>query len=282
MTRREQAPTLAAEVAAYYARGGEDTRLRAGEGRLELLRTQDVLRRVLPAPPCDVLDVGGGSGVHAAWLAADGHRVRVIEPVPRHVATAAELPGVSASLGDARALPVGDAAYDAVLLLGPLYHLTDREDRVRALREARRVARPGGVVVAATINRYAGVLDMARKNRFGDPAARTAVTDAARTGTHISAYGQFTTAYFHRPEDVPAEFAGAGLPGAAQYAVEGPLRLLDDLDARLEDPVRRAELLDAIRYGESEPSMLGASGHLLTVAWHDPRRNLSAPRPGRA
>lgn len=270
MTRQEQAPRPPAEVSAYYARGGEDTRLRAGEGRLELLRTQDILRRVLPAAPCDVLDVGGGSGVHAAWLTADGHRVRLIDPVPRHVTTAAGLPGVSAALGDARALPVGDAAYDAVLLLGPLYHLTDRDERVRALREARRVARPGGVVVAATINRYAGVLDMAHKNRFGDPASRTTVVIAAETGElrPLADVG-FTTAYFHRPEDVPGEFADAGLPGAAQYAVEGPLRVLDDLDARLEDPVRCAELLDAIRYGESEPSMLGGSGHLLTLAWRE-------------
>lgn len=258
---------MAPEIIAYYERGGEDTRLRAGEGRLELVRTQDVLRRVLPAPPCDVLDVGGGSGVHAEWLAADGHRVRVIDPVPRHVAAAAALPGVVADEGDARALPAGDAAYDAVLLLGPLYHLPERDDRVRALREARRVARPGGIVVAATINRFAGVLDMAHKNRFGDPASRTTVVTAAETGELRPPAGVgFTTAYLHRPEDVPAEFADAGLPGAAQYAVEGALRVLDDLDARLDDPVRRAELLDALRYGESEPSMLGASGHLLTVA----------------
>jgi len=264
MTQAERTP--APEVTAYYERGGEDTRLRAGEGRLELLRTRDILRRVLPAAPCDVLDVGGGSGVHAAWLAADGHRVRVIEPVARYVATAAELPGVTADLGDARALPAGDAAYDAVLLLGPLYHLPDREDRLRALAEARRVTRPGGVVAAATINRYAGVLDMAHKNRFGDPLSYKTVTDAARTGTHVPLHGNFTTAYFHRPEDVPDEFTAAGLPGAAQYAVESALRVLDDLDVRLGDPVRRAELLDAIRWGESEPSLLGASGHVLTVA----------------
>lgn len=259
-------PELDSMVAAYYARGGEDTRLRAGEGRLELIRTQDVLRRVLPAPPADVLDVGGGSGVHAEWLAADGHRVRLVEPVPGHVARAAELPGVSAALGDARSLPEDDAAYDAVLLLGPLYHLLDRDDRVRALAEARRVVRPGGLVVAATINRLAGVLDMARKNRFGDAASRASVTGAARTGalrpqTDVG----FTTAYFHRPEDVPGEFTDAGLPCAGQYSVEGALWLLGDVDARLDDPVRREDLLDAIRYGESEPSLLGASGHLLTV-----------------
>ena len=258
--------SLAPEIAAYYAQGKEDGRLRAGEGRLELLRTQDVLRRVLPAAPSDVLDVGGGSGVHAEWLAADGHRVRLVDPVPGHVVQAARLPGVTAETADARALPDGDAAYDAVLLLGPLYHLLEREERVRALAEARRVARPGGVVVAATINRLAGVHDMARKGRFREADPGGTVATAARTGVlqPVHATG-FTTAYFHRPADVPGEFTDAGLACSGQYGVEGALWLLGDVDARLDDPVRRAELLDAIRVGESDPSLLGASGHLLTV-----------------
>ncbi|HEY3686886.1 MAG TPA: class I SAM-dependent methyltransferase, partial [Streptosporangiaceae bacterium] len=160
-------PTPAAEIIAYYERGGETTRLSADTGLLEFLRTQDVLRRLLPPPPAAVLDVGGGSGVHAAWLAADGHAVHLIDPVAAHVAQAAALPGVTSEVGDARALPSGDAAAAAVLLLGPLYHLPDRADRVRALAEARRAVRPGGLVVAATINRLAAVHDMSRQDRFG-------------------------------------------------------------------------------------------------------------------
>ena len=259
-------PTLAAEVMEYYTRGGEDTRLRAGRGRLEMLRTQDVLRRVLPGPPTAVLDVGGGSGVHAEWLAADGHAVHVVEPVARHVAAAAALPGVTASPGDAREVPAGDAAYDAVLLLGPLYHLLERADRVRALAEARRAVRPGGVVVAATINRLAAVHDMARAGRFAEPATRAAVTGAAATGELHPAGTGFTTAYTHHPGDVPGEFADAGLACTGQYGVEGVLWLLGDLDDRLDDPARRTAVLDAIRLGESDPALLGASGHLLTVA----------------
>lgn len=258
-------PTLAAEVMAYYTRGGEDTRLREGHGRLELLRTRDVLRRVLPPPPAPVLDVGGGSGVHAEWLAADGHPVHLVEPVRRHVETAAALPGVTAAPGDARALPVAAAAYDAVLLLGPLYHLLERAERVRALSEARRAVRPGGVVVAATINRLSAVHDTARAGRFTEPATRAAVSAAAATGELRPLGIGFTTAYLHRPAEVPGEFADAGLACTGQYGVEGVLWLVGDLDDRLDDPQRRAAVLDAIRLGESDPSLLGASGHLLTA-----------------
>ncbi|MFF5015501.1 class I SAM-dependent methyltransferase [Streptomyces sp. NPDC001165] len=153
------APALAEEIAEYYERDQEDGRLRSGAGRLELWRTQDVLRRLLPPAPADILDVGGGSGVHAQWLAADGYAVELVDPVPLHVEHAARLPGVSARVGDARALAVPDASVDVALLLGPLYHLPEREDRIRALAEARWVVRPGGLVVAATINRYAALHD---------------------------------------------------------------------------------------------------------------------------
>ncbi|MGH8964411.1 MAG: class I SAM-dependent methyltransferase, partial [Actinomycetes bacterium] len=111
----------------------EDERLtRSAHGRLELLRTQELLRRHLPPAPARVLDVGGATGVHARWLAADGYAVHVVDLVPEHVVAAAGIPGVTAVLGDARALAEPDGAADATLVLGPLYHLLDRDERVRA------------------------------------------------------------------------------------------------------------------------------------------------------
>ncbi|MGV9307051.1 class I SAM-dependent methyltransferase [Nonomuraea sp. NPDC003727] len=76
-----------------------------------------MLRRLLRPAPARVLDVGGGTGVHAEWLVSDGYEVELLDPVPLHVERAAELAGVTARLGDARELPVPDASADAVLLL---------------------------------------------------------------------------------------------------------------------------------------------------------------------
>src|SRR6187549_2801369 len=107
----------------------EDTRLRVGLGRLELARVQDIVHRHLP-PAARVLDVGGATGVHAEWLLDDGHTVHLVDLMPTHVARAEARLGeharFTATVGDARTLPVRDASVDAVLLLGPLYHLTDR------------------------------------------------------------------------------------------------------------------------------------------------------------
>jgi len=79
-------------VLEYYQQGHEHGRLRSGTGLLEFVRTQDVLRRHLPPPLASVLDVGGGTGVHAEWLVADGYRVDLVDPVPLQVRRAAELP----------------------------------------------------------------------------------------------------------------------------------------------------------------------------------------------
>src|SRR4051795_13173833 len=114
----------------------EGERIAAGFGQLELLRVQEVVRRHLPPGSLRVLDVGGGTGVHARWLAADGHVVHVVDPVPRHVEEAALLDGVTSELGDARRLTAADDSVDVVLLFGPLYHLSEPEDRLRALGEA--------------------------------------------------------------------------------------------------------------------------------------------------
>jgi len=76
----------------------------------------------------------------------------------------------------------------------------------------------------------------------------------------------FTTAYFHEPAEVLAEVQDAGLDVTGQYGVEGAAWLMGDIDAWLDDPDRRADVLHAVRLTESAPSLLGASAHLLTVA----------------
>ena len=266
----------AENVMAYYARGLERDRLDHGTGALELARTKALLERFLPAPPASVADVGGGPGRYAIWLAERGYRVHLVDPVPLHIEQAryaaegrptAEL--LRAEVGDARALPMPDGSVDAVLLLGPLYHLTERADRVQALAEARRVCRPGGVIIAAAISRFASALDWLRGGYLDDPVFADIAAGDRRDGRHQNPTADpayFTTAYFHRPEELPAELVAAGLVHEATLAVEGPAWLLPDLDTRLADERRRGVLLAVLAALEKEPMLLGVSAHLLAVA----------------
>ena len=265
-----------AEILVYYGRGFEEGRLLGGaQGRLEYLRTMELLSRFLPPAPATVLDVGGGAGAYALPLARDDYSVHLIDPIPLHVEQAKsrslgqpEAPLAGAEVGDARSLSQMDASADAVLLLGPLYHLTARDDRMQALREARRVVRPGGVVLAAAISRFASTIDGLFNGFLADEEFEAIVERDLRDGQHRNPGerpGWFTTAYFHRPAELREEAEGAGLLVDGLFGIEGPAWTIPDLGAWLENPARRTKLVDAVRRVEAEPELLGASAHLLLI-----------------
>ena len=275
--REYESPSVPDEILDHYQqRYDEDARLGTGHGLLELERTRDVLSRFLPPAPAAVLDVGGATGVHAFWLADRGYEVRLFDPVPGHVERARRTseardagPRVEAASGDARKLPVEDGSADAVLLFGPLYHLTDRDDRLLVLREAARCLRPGGVVVAAAISRFASLFDGVARDLLADQVFRDIVSADLETGQHRNPTDDpeyFTTAFFHHPEELREEMLESGLSHETTIGVEGAFCLLPDLEERMRDADRRERLLWAARRVETEASMLGSSAHLLAVA----------------
>jgi ubiquinone/menaquinone biosynthesis C-methylase UbiE len=271
-----QPPNPPPEVIRYYEETDEAGRLDVEYFPLERARTQEIVARHLPPPPVVVLDVGGAAGVYAYWLAARGDAVHLVDPVARHVRQAEEAasrhpkPLSSARVGDARSLDHADASVDAVLLLGPLYHLPEKDDRLAALREARRVLRPGGVLFAAGISRFASLLDGLRTGKLLDEPAFAAIVERdLEDGRHLNETGTlsfFTTSYFHRPEDLAAEMEEAGFEGAAVHGVEGPGAFLRDFEARWKDHAKRAALLRFMARVEREPALVGGSPHLLAVA----------------
>jgi len=198
------AVALDPDILEHYALGRERDRLyRDGQPGLEFVRTLELLERFLPPAPADVLDVGGGAGAYAHTLAAGGYRVKLVDPVPLHVEQAREAATgtghcFEAVLGDARALAEAERSQDVVLLMGPLYHLTERADRVLALREAGRVLRQRGFVFAVGISRYRSLLGGLAAGVLGEPEfAQIVATDLA-TGQHRNPSkrsDRFTTAY---------------------------------------------------------------------------------------
>lgn len=263
-----------ARIQQYYDQGAEEGRLTGEGGSLEAIRTRELLERFLPAAPAQVLDVGGGAGVYAAWLAEQGYQVHLIDPVPLHVeqatraAAAQPAHSFTAVLGDARRLVEADGSQDVVLLLGPLYHLTERAERLTALAEARRVLRPGGLLAAAVISRFASVFDILRRDAFDEPGIAAMLEQDLRDGQHRNPDadlrpGWFTTAYFHHPDELAAEVREAGFGLEGIFGIEGPGGWISDA---WDDPRRRESLLFAARAVEKEPTLMGVSAHLLAVA----------------
>ena len=253
------------DLQTYYGEDKEDERLLAGEGRLEHERTMRLLARFVP-PGSRVADVGGGTGRYAEWLAGLGCEVELLDPVPVHVERA-RARGLPARVGDARELPWPDGSFDAVILLGPLYHLGERTDRLLALREAGRVSRSGGIVAAAAISRLAPLLGQIRRGTIFDDTFANAWDETA-SGRRVAPErrrGPFPDAWFHLPEELRAELAEAGLEVRGVFGLEGPGWLANDLAALLDDPAARARLLAAAERFEEDPNVPGLSPHLLAV-----------------
>jgi ubiquinone/menaquinone biosynthesis C-methylase UbiE len=263
------------EIEAHYLHGGESERLSNGWGELERVRTQAILARHLPSAPAVILDVGGGAGAYAFPLAQQGYEVYLIDPVELHLeqarsyAAASGVTLASIAQGDARHLDFPISSADAVLLLGPLYHLVERSDRLRALLEVRRVLRPRGVLCAASVCRFASLIDGLSRGFFQDEEFRKIVEADLTRGVHRNPTDKpayFTTAYFHRPEEFAAEVSDAGFAEVQILAIEGPAWSTALFCQAWNDVEQRQKLLEFLSWIESEPSLLGASAHVMAVA----------------
>ena len=258
----------------HYRQVDEDSRHTGGVIQLEFARTQELIPRHLKPAPAIVLDVGGGSGIYSAWLANLGYEVHLSDVVPKHLEQALmrstrQARGIaSMRVGDARHLEETDRSADAVLLLGPLYHLTERDDRLRSLREAYRVLRPGGLIFAAAISRFASLLDSLLHGFFDQPEFAPILAQDLEDGQHRNETGNpvyFTTAFFHRPNELAAEVGEAGFRVEQVVAIEGPGWAACDFVRLWADQQQRAPLLECVRQVEHEPAILGASAHFMAI-----------------
>jgi ubiquinone/menaquinone biosynthesis C-methylase UbiE len=268
--------SLPPEFFEHYASGYEAQRLQSVSSQIELARTQELVMRYVPPLPAVICDVGGGPGVYACWLAKQGYEVHLVDANPLHVELArqasqaqSDAPLASIEVGDARSLKRPDESCEVVLLFGPLYHLTERVDRLTALYEAHRVLRSGGLLLAVGISRFASALDGLRQGLFDDPTFVQIVERDLMDGQHRNPTNHplyFTTAYFHRPQELQSEMVESGFRYERTLPIEGPLWLSQYVVANFSDQQRREHLLALARRLEDEPSLLGASTHLLVVA----------------
>lgn len=267
---------LPPEVLGHYASGYESQRLLEGSGLIELIRTQELIMRYVPSPPAVIFDVGGGPGVYACWLARQGYEVHLVDALPLHVEQARQAslaqpatPLAEIEIGDARSLGCPDNSVDVVLLCGPLYHLVERADRLTALSEARRVLRPRGLLLAVGISRFASALGGLCQGALDDPAFAQIVERDLTDGQHRNSTNHpeyFTTAFFHDPKELEMEVTESGFLYEETLPIEGPLWLSSSVIANFSDQSKREQFLTLLHRLEQEPSLLGASAHLLAVA----------------
>lgn len=262
-------------IATYYKRKNENQRLSSGRGELEFLRTKHLIEQFLPGGTgLSIVDVGGGSGPYAFWLAEKGHRVALFDLAPNHIEEAVSInkkapnPLTRIETADVRSLELGSQQYDVVLLLGPIYHLTSAKERSQMLRKVADWLSPNGVGFVAYISRFASMLDGFVKGYYADPEYLDIVRQDLETGVHRpnkNNTGYFTDAYFHHPDEIEQEAEEAQLQVVDHVAVEGVAWFWQNFDQIWSDSRQRTIILEMIDRTGRDRSLLGASSHILLV-----------------
>lgn len=260
-------------IEAFYDENPQHEWDRLDEHRVEYELTLCALAEYLPPAPAEVIDIGGAAGRYAIELTRRGHAVTLVDLSSKCLdlarGKAAEAGVELADIVHADAVDLhlfGDGRFDAALLMGPLYHLLDGGERLRAVREAWRVLRPGGRVFAAFINRYAVLQFGAAQYVEYVTASRDEVDEILATGRYRRPEGSrgFIDAWFAHPRDVAPLMGEGGFAEITQVACESVVNYLEErINAAAEDV--RQRWTDVLYGIAKDPSILGATGHILYV-----------------
>ena len=257
-------------VEQYYDESPQREWDRLDRDKIEFAVTLRIFDDFLAPAPAAILDIGGGPGRYSIALAERGYAVTLADLSRGNVDFAVERAakaGVTlagAEHADARDLSrFDDASFDTVLLMGPLYHLLDEDDRLAAVREAVRVLRPGGCLFATFITRYAPLRWWGKHNPAFVLEHRTAFAAMLDEGRGPNLAG-FTDAYLERPEIVIPFMQSAGLRTLALIGCEGVMSMIRDRINELSGVAWEYWIEVNYRLGK-DPATHGTAEHLMHV-----------------
>ena len=278
--------TIDTAVLAGYNAGIERDRLRTGIGLIEFERSKEILLEKLPKPPAVIYDIGGAYGEYAWWLASLGYEVHLFDLSETNIAMSAELateyPGVklaSAMVCDARSIPRPDKVADAVLLMGPLYSITEYEERILAIRESGRLLKDGGTLFSAALTPYSVLVsrlrvyredDRKKRRELDDPAVMSIIEGALKDGSYVNPAKKIASglgsSHLHTAKALREELSAGGFDTASVHGVMGGAWLAPNLDELLANEETKAVLMKTVRMLDTHEEIIGLSGHLLAVS----------------
>lgn len=270
----------------YYESGFEHNRLRKDIGLIEFERTKEILLEKLPKAPAVIYDIGGAYGEYSWWLASLGYEVHLFDLFPKNIEMSKtlgkEYPNCklkSAEVCDALSIPRKDKSADAVLLMGPLYHITDYEQRILAIKESRRLLKDNGVLFSATLTPYSVLLhNITVYNPFGDNPNKTLedpnfikmVESEIKNGNHINpdnkVYSGLGSAYLHTAKALRKELFTGGFEESVVHGIMGGAWLAKDIEKLWENETSKNALMNTVRLLDTCEEIIGLSGHLLAVS----------------
>lgn len=278
--------TIDTTVLAGYNAGIERDRLRAGIGLIEFERTKEILLEKLPKPPAVIHDIGGAYGEYSWWLSSLGYEVHLFDLSETNIKMSEELaveyPNVSlksAMICDARSIPRPDKSADAILLMGPLYSITEYEERILAIKESHRLLKDDGILFSAALTPYSVLVsrlavyhenDTKKRKELDDPAVISIIERALVDGCYINPERKIAnglgSSHLHTAKALREELSCGGFDTLSVHGVMGGAWLAPNLNELLENEETRKVLMKTVRMLDTHEEIIGLSGHLLAVS----------------
>lgn len=263
------------KIKQYYSSEIEKNRLELDFFMLEGIRTKEIISRYLSKDKMNILDIGGAAGYYSFWLQEKGHRVSLVDLSPKNIelansyslATGIQL--AHCAIGDATDLNFKEAEFDLILLCGPLYHLIDKKERLKALSEANRVLKPGGTLLTVVISRYASLFDGFKRDLINDDHFEKILIDDLKTGIHLNPTDNleyFTTAYFHTPSEIKTEITESKLKFDKLIAIESFGWFVNNFKEKSGDLNYMNKLEKIINLVETNDDIIAISPHMMAIA----------------
>jgi ubiquinone/menaquinone biosynthesis C-methylase UbiE len=262
------------EIDDFYSKTSEQDRLNYGLGPLEFERNKDLIKRFLPETNSVIVDIGGGPGIYSEWLAILGQDVILVDPVEKHVQQAKKRSSklkktFRCLLGEARHLDLPDNSADLAIIHGPLYHLQERQERINALTEAKRVLKPEGMLLGFAINYTASTLVGLIQGAMHSSDFFDMCKTELLTGNHMapgSMPGILPKAFYHKPQELKEEIEEAGFSYVDTFAVEGIVWLEKNYFDTWYNQQKKKTILELLKITETDKNLLALSPHMMIAA----------------
>ena len=278
--------TIDPTVLAGYNAGIERNRLRTGIGIIEFERTKEILLEKLPKPPAVIYDIGGGYGEYAWWLTSLGYDVHLFDISETNIKMSEELaneyPNIhlaSSEVCDACSVPRPNNSADVILLMGPLYSITEYSKRIFAITECYRLLKDNGLLFSAALTPYGPLLHRItiyhknnddKANDLDNPNVISMIERALDDGCYINPERKNSnglgSSHLHTMKTLKDELKRGGFVTLSVHGVMGGAWLAPNLDELLENEETKEILMKTVRMLDNHEEIIGLSGHLLAVS----------------